>query len=88
MKPLYLLQKALMIFVRTLGLLLKALMAFVSTVGLVHRGHKGLICTDGHIGTPTTGETSDATDRMTMLVDSRASDHYFNDALHPGLKGK
>ena len=35
---------------------------------------------------PTTCESSDDTDHMTMLIDSGASGYYFDDELHPSLK--
>ena len=40
------------------------------------------------VGMPTTCDYSDYTDHMTMLVDSGASGHYFDDELQPSLRDK
>lgn len=60
---------------------------FVGVWGLFHQGYNG-IAQMANLGMPTTCKSSDDTNGMTMLVDSGASGHYFDDEVHPNQKNK
>ena len=68
-----------------LHLLLSALTISVGVWGLFHQGFKGVEQMAKFEISPT-GESGPDTNRMTMLIDSGASEHYFDDELHPGRK--
>lgn len=70
-----------------LHFLLSAVTIFVGLWGLFHDGFKG-VPHMANVGTFTTGESGDYTDRMTMLTDNGASGNYFDDERHPDLKDK
>ena len=53
---------------------------------MFHQGFTGR-AEMGIVGIPTTRESSDDADHITMLIDSGASGHYFNVKLHPDLRG-
>ena len=63
------------------------LIIFVGVWGLFHQGFNGT-AQMAKVGMPTTCESSDDTNHMTMLVDSGASGRYFDDELQPGLRDK
>ena len=64
---------------------LSALTISVGVWELFNQRFKG-IAQMAKVGTSTAYDSSNDTDHLTMLVDSGASGHSFDDPLHPGLK--